>query len=376
MNSISMDNESGSVYINRSTTTNVYVRVDSSLQIGSGHVMRCLTLAADLRQRGSMVTFICRQLPGHLISLIEGMGFKVVRLPQYEIGYDTQPDDVAHAAWLGVSWEQDAAETVAALEHCKPDWLVVDNYAIDRRWEEAVRSRVGKIMVIDDLADRPHDGDLLLDQNPYRGMETRYDHLVSTSCRKLLGARYALLRDEFAVARGKLRRRDGTVRRVLVFFGGVDATNETEKVLIALDGISGRHFEVDVVVGSGNQQGEEIARFCSARDGFHYHCQVDNMAELMAAADLAIGAGGTTMLERCAMGVPSIVTPVASNQEALCRDLSDACIIVSVDSRDNYYPEVIADVIGNKEELNRLEMKSSCLVDCLGAKRVVDALLG
>lgn len=354
----------------------IFFRTDASLQIGSGHVMRCLTLASELRQRGAEVSFVCRELPGHLIGLIEDRGISVSRLLQATTGYDAQSDDVAHAAWLGVSWEQDAAETVAALEHRKPDWLVVDNYAIDRRWEEVVRSRVGKIMVIDDLADRPHDGDLLLDQNPYRGMETRYDHLVSTSCRKLLGARYALLRDEFAVARGKLRRRDGMVRRVLVFFGGVDATNETEKVLIALDGVSGRHFEVDVVVGSGNQQGEEIARFCSARDGFHYHCQVDNMAELMAAADLAIGAGGTTMLERCALGVPSIVTPVASNQEALCRDLSDAGIIVSVDSRDNYCPEVIADVIGNKEELNRLEMKSSCLVDCLGAKRVVDALLG
>jgi UDP-2,4-diacetamido-2,4,6-trideoxy-beta-L-altropyranose hydrolase len=286
----------------------IVIRTDSSLQMGSGHVMRCLTLADELRQR---------EHHGNMIGMIEGKGYPVVRLPQQEAEYAANPDDVAHAAWLGVSWYQGAFDTIAAIGETKPGWLIVDHYAIDRRWEQMLRPHVGKVMVIDDLADRHHDCDLLLDQNLYEGMETRYDNLVPKSCQKLLGPKYALLRPEFAAARKNLRRRDGVVKRILVFFGGVDSTNETEKALHALQSISGRPFEVDVVVGGGNFNKERIQNFCAAYDNFHYYCQVDNMAELIAAADMAIGAGGATTWERCSLGLPSIVTVLAVNQKIL-----------------------------------------------------------
>jgi spore coat polysaccharide biosynthesis predicted glycosyltransferase SpsG/RimJ/RimL family protein N-acetyltransferase len=172
-------------------------------------------------------------------------------------------------------------------------------------------------MVIDDLADRSHDCDLLLDQNLYQTMDIRYKDLLPCDCKKLLGPRYALLRPEFVEARKNLRQRDGQVSRALVFFGGVDPTNETEKALHALANIVDLKIEVDVVVGSGNLHNEQIQNLCAANEGLHYHCQVDNMAELMAAADLAIGAGGTTTWERCALGLPSIVTVVANNQKEL-----------------------------------------------------------
>lgn len=295
----------------------IVFRTDASQQIGSGHAMRCLTLADELQRRGADVMFVCREHPSHLIGLIEGKGYKVVRLPQSEVEYIPSPEDVAHAAWLGVTWEQDAAETIASLGNAEPYWLIIDHYAIDQRWEEKLRSHVGKIMAIDDLADRPHDCDLLLDQNLYQAMETRYDDLVPSACQKLLGPKYALLRPEFAVARKSMRQRDGQVRRALVFFGGVDPTNETEKTLQALAGINDRQFEVDVVVGGGNLYKEQIKKFCETHDGFHYHCHVDNMAELMAAADLAIGAGGTATWERCALGVPSFITVLAENQQEL-----------------------------------------------------------
>ena len=145
-----------------------------------------------------------------------------------------------------------------------------------------LRPYVGKIMVIDDLADRSHDCDLLLDQNLYQKLETRYDNLVSDSCQKLLGPRYALLRPEFVVARKNPRQRNGQVRRVLIFFGRRYQTNETEKALRALAGISDRQFEVDVVVGGGNLRKRQIQNFCDSYEGMYFHCQVDNMAELMA----------------------------------------------------------------------------------------------
>lgn len=295
----------------------IVFRTDASLQIGSGHVMRCLTLADELRQRGADVSFICREHPGHLCSLIEDKGYPVARLPQAGNGVTATSEDDGHAAWLGVAWEEDAVETVAVIEESKPEWLIVDHYALDRRWEETLRPYVGRIMVIDDLADRPHDCDLLLDQNLYGEMERRYNNLLSESCKRLLGPRYALLRPEFAAARTGLRQRSGEIKRVLVFFGGVDPTNETVKALQAVAGIRDRQFEVDVIVGGGNPQREEIETLCAADNSFHYHCQVDNMAELMAAADLAVGAGGTATWERCAVGLPSIVTAVADNQKEL-----------------------------------------------------------
>jgi len=172
-------------------------------------------------------------------------------------------------------------------------------------------------MVIDDLADRPHDCDLLLDQNLYQSMDQRYKCLVPDYCNTLLGPKYALLRQEFATARKKLAQRDGQIRKVLVFYGGVDQTNETIKALKALSSVNDRLLDVNVVVGTGNLDKEQIQNFCALNDNFHYHCQVDNMAELMVQTDLAIGAGGTATWERCAMGIPSIVLAVADNQKEL-----------------------------------------------------------
>jgi UDP-2,4-diacetamido-2,4,6-trideoxy-beta-L-altropyranose hydrolase len=289
-------------------------RVDASFTIGIGHVMRCLTLADELRHRGAGVMFVCRELTGHLVPIIKGKGYPVVRLPQPGTECIATPEDVLHASWMGVSWMLDAAETIAAMGETKPHWLIIDHYAIDRRWEEEIRPHVGQIMVIDYRADRPHDCDLLLDQNLYQAMESRYDNLTPATCKKLLGPTHVLLRPEFAASRKTLRRRDGQVRRVLVFYGGVDSTNETGKALQALAGIADRLFEVDAVVGGGNTHKEEIQRFCEAHVGFHYHCQVDDMAKLMAASDLAIGGGGTTTWERCFLGLPTIAMIVAENQ--------------------------------------------------------------
>lgn len=285
--------------------------------------MRCLTLAEALKERGAAVGFICRELPGNLIGLLEDMGYQVARLPQPEVEFVPAPDDPHHASWLGVHWVQDAGETVAVLGGEQLDWLVIDSYAIDLRWERELRPLVGRIMVIDDLADRPHDCDLLLDQNLYYSAETRYDGLVPQFCQQLLGPRYALLRTEFAQAQEKLRPRDGQVHRVLVFFGGADPTSETERTLTALANVPQRHFEVDVVVGAGKEGKKGVLDFCSHHPGFYYHCQINNMAELMLAADLAIGAGGSTTWERCSMGLPSITVVIADNQEATTKALAD-----------------------------------------------------
>jgi UDP-2,4-diacetamido-2,4,6-trideoxy-beta-L-altropyranose hydrolase len=194
----------------------VAIRTDASSDIGTGHVMRCLALAEELKDKTAEVLFICREMPGHLADYIKEKGF-LVSLLQSSENREILITDIGalpHANWLGTTWEQDTQETYQILNK-KPfwDWLIVDHYALDVRWDKSQRSFVNNIMVIDDLADRQHDCDILLDQNLYEGMELRYQELVPGTCKQLIGPKYALLRREFRKTRLRRRERDGSVAR-------------------------------------------------------------------------------------------------------------------------------------------------------------------
>ena len=294
----------------------VVFRTDSSLKIGTGHVMRCLTLAEQLQTVNANISFICRELPGNISDLIEKNGYKVFRLSYSENKIEPE-DNGDYAQWLNVTKDVERKQTSEILMNMKDriDWLVVDHYALDSEWEKEMRQIVDKIMVIDDLANRPHDCDLLLDQNLYHNHETRYDNLVSSTCKKLLGPEYALLRPEFLKARKSLRNKDGRIRRIFVFFGGSDPTNETTRALKAICSLKRPDLAVDVVVGNTNPHKEQVVKSCLSLPGASYYKQVSNIAELMAEADLSIGAGGTATWERCCLGLPSLVIAVAKNQE-------------------------------------------------------------
>lgn len=255
------------------------IRTDASSVIGSGHVMRCLTIASNFRRIGHDVQFWMEILPGHLIDLVKSKGFVVTQ------------------------------QVVPA------DLLIVDHYLLDIQWEKSVRTMFRKIVVIDDLANRQHDCDLLLDQNVVTNYERRYDNLVPAHCRKLLGPSYLIMRDEFIEARKRSSVRTGRVERLLVFMGGSDPTRETLKILEALEQVVTRFKHIDIVVGSSNAYCGEVKRRCEELQ-LQYHCQIDYLAELMEKADFAIGAGGTAMWERCYVGLPSSSTVVADNQQA------------------------------------------------------------
>lgn len=255
----------------------VIIRSDASTQIGSGHVMRCLTIARNLKRYGCEVLFWMEPLRGNLINYVKEQGF----------------DNIQKAE--------------------QADLYIIDHYGIDEVWEREHRQYAKNIMVIDDLANRPHDCDLLLDQNVVPNYESRYDGLVPNHCIKLLGPKYLIMRDEFIEARQHLRKRTGEVKRLLLFMGGTDPTNEILKVLQALEKTSTFFEQIDVVVGNGNIHKEEIEQICRKRK-IHYHCQIDYMAKLMQQADFSIGAGGLTTWERCYVGLPSSSTIVADNQ--------------------------------------------------------------
>ncbi|MGE7910997.1 UDP-2,4-diacetamido-2,4,6-trideoxy-beta-L-altropyranose hydrolase [Lysinibacillus xylanilyticus] len=283
-----------------------FIRVDASIEIGTGHVMRCLTFAHQLKKEGMLVAFICRGTEGDCIELIEKQGFHVYKLTNYK-----------GSLWTYVAdhWEKDVKETIDVLRQHNVKKLIIDHYSIDIKWEQAARAFTKEIIIIDDLANRQHDCDILLDQNFYLNMETRYKGLVPYATKMLLGPAHVLLREEFMEARGRIKPFNGKVERLFIFFGGSDPTNETEKVLLAIKPIIDQsEILVDVVVGNSNPNRVKIKQLCNKIENAHYHCQIDNIAELMAQADLAIGAGGATILERIFLQLPSIIIVVADNQ--------------------------------------------------------------
>ncbi len=289
--------------------TMVVFRIDASVALGTGHLMRCRTLAEELHGRGRQVLFVSREIPSAMAELVARDGFDLRRLDGARPG-----------------WEADAQATLMLLADVAAiDWLVVDHYGLEARWEERVGTRARRIMVIDDLADRNHRCDLLLDQNLVDGMETRYKGKVPEGCRTLLGPRYALLRPAFVEASRGRRGRDGSVRRIIVTYGGSDPTDETSKALRALTSLKLRDVAVDVVVGAANPRREDVGRLALGVPGADCHTDLDAgaMAELVSSADLALGAAGTSTWERCLLGLPAVMTVIAANQAPLARAVAD-----------------------------------------------------
>ncbi len=355
---------------------NIAFRADATSQIGTGHFMRCLTLADGLKQRGAHIRFLSRELPRHLCGLLAAKGMEAASLGSSASA--SSADDLAHAHWLGASQTQDAQATIQALSDRIWDWLVVDHYALDARWETALRSVVRQIMVIDDIADRQHDCDVLLDQNVYADMQTRYAGKVPENCRILLGPNYALLRDDFRKLREHAMPRTGPVKRVLVFFGGVDADNHTGRAIEALSEIGRPDLHVDVVIGTQHPCLEQIEAAC-ARWGFFCHVQTNCMAKLMAAADLAIGAAGSASWERCCVGLPAIVVALADNQMNIAKglELFGACIYVGTIKTASapIMRGAIAKLLCTQDRLKALAERSYSLVDGLGVDRVCEQMV-
>ena len=338
----------------------VAIRVDSSTVIGSGHLMRCLTFAERMRrEKDAEVHFISRELDGNLFRKIREAGFFLHALPRHDLN-----DNLAgYAAWLTVPQSVDAADTKEILQELgKIDRLVVDSYALDIEWEKEMRCFVDEIFVIDDLANRRHDCDVLLEQGFRVNQAMRYEGLVSAHCKLLLGPAYALLRDEFYKVKKHLRQRDGIIRNVLVFYGGSDLTNETMKALHALTtfSLSKSKVTADVVVGTGNSHRDEVEEYCGYFPWIRYHCQVDNMAELMNSADLALGAGGTTTIERCFLGLPALVTVTAENQEAGCAYCAQLGIVECLGWHEVVTDAIILEALRGMTRDKLLMMTKSC----------------
>jgi UDP-2,4-diacetamido-2,4,6-trideoxy-beta-L-altropyranose hydrolase len=352
----------------------VAFRTDASNQIGTGHFMRCLTLAEGLKKQGAEIRFISRDLPVHFSKMLHTKSIELIPL---SIDDSTATiDELAHASWLGINQANDAKATVDALFGQVFDWIVVDHYALDIRWENIARKYVKKIMVIDDLADRHHNCDILLDQNYYTDMQARYCHKVPKHCQLLLGPKYSLLREEFRTLREQVKVRNGEVKKVLVFFGGVDLNNYTFQAIEALSEIDTR-LQVDVVIGAQHPFKELIENAC-AKYGYIYHVQTSSMAQLMFQADLAIGAGGSASWERCSLALPSLLIALADNQIAIAKELSavNACIYIGNADKVNLLnlKKWVTELISNPDRIRTISESAFSIADGLGVLRVSDEM--
>jgi UDP-2,4-diacetamido-2,4,6-trideoxy-beta-L-altropyranose hydrolase len=311
------------------------IRADANTTIGHGQVMRCLTLAKALRGRGATVSFICREAEGHLLDLVESLGFGTHHLPERS----------------GTSWQEDAAETSAAIGHgLRPDWLIVDHYELGAEWERAVRPQVGRIMVIDDLANRPHDCDLLLDQNLVAGMQGRYETRVPPTCGLLLGPEFALLQPEYEELHARVHPSVGPIQRVFVFFGGADVQNLTGMTMAALRKLKRPDIHVDVVLADRHPFGEGIRRDVAGDESVTVHSSLPTLAPLMAKADLAIGAGGSTSWERLCLGLPSLVITLADNQRPIADELQRRGLVVLLGDAESVDEAVIGKAVAARLE--------------------------
>jgi UDP-2,4-diacetamido-2,4,6-trideoxy-beta-L-altropyranose hydrolase len=355
----------------------VAIRVDSGAHIGSGHLMRCLTLAGELRQRGAQVSFVSREHDGHLIDQVEDAAYIVHRLPGPASASTPAADRLD---WLGVAQRQDAGETVRALGGQRYDWLVVDHYGIDAEWEKSVRTNAERVMVIDDLADRLHDSDLLLNQNYLSTTSAhRYVNRVPEHCRCMLGPRYALLQPIYRQLRQVLPARDGSVRRILVFFGAHDATRSIVAVLHALQRPEFAGIAIDAVPGSDPETAAVLRSVARNHPNVMIHERLPSLAGLIARADLGIGAGGATTWERACLGLPSVVATTADNQVEIARALAADGFIIFVGSSTMRSSEMwqssLAEVLGDREQLIRLGRRARGLTDGYGASRVARAMI-
>ena len=338
----------------------IVIRTDASIAIHTGHVMMCLNLASHLRAKGYDILFICRSLQGNMTAFIRQEGFHVEEI---------LPSD------------DDAAETVRVIQKLpsKPHLLVVDHYGIDRSWESSLRPHTQKILVIDDLANRFHDCDLLIDAN-YPSKDTRrYLSLTPHGCALMIGSEYALLKSDYAQCRAALMQRHyDQIHRVLVFFGGVDATNETAKTLKAIQTINDRTFAIDVVIGSSNEHREEIASLVNRMHHTTLHVQTKNMPTLMAQADFSLGAGGTTTWERLCLGLPTIAICVADNQKESLEALSQEGLIEYLGPADKVselkITTAIKGFLADPHRLRTLSERNASLVDGQGLSRVMHGI--
>jgi UDP-2,4-diacetamido-2,4,6-trideoxy-beta-L-altropyranose hydrolase len=355
----------------------VAFRVDASHRMGTGHVRRDLSLAHGLHAVGADVAFVSRDLGlgDWSAGAIEGKGFQLRSLssPMNDGSWRANLP-LSHAGWAEIGWQEDARHSIDALADFAPDWVVVDHYAFDTRWQQAVTNSLGvRVAVIDDLADRPLSARLLIDHNWHPDHRQKYAGLLPDDCILLAGPSYALLDPVYAGA----RRYDFSpkVGSIGIFMGGSDAVNASATALDAV-AKAGFHGAVEIASTSANPHLGTLRAAVAARPSARLSVDLPDLADFFARHDLQIGAGGGATWERMCIGAPSILLPFAENHMDVLGPLGAAGVAHIVDpgwSADSLAGDIAA-MIADADRRRAFSEAGRALVDGQGAMRVARAM--
>lgn len=352
----------------------VLFRADASERIGGGHMLRCLTLAAELGARGLGSIFVSARVTPFLRGRLAAAGAELIEIEPAG-GLAAEPPGWDAAPIEEEGQRADAERCRAALEGRVPAWTIVDHYRLDHHWERALAGGAGRLLVLDDLANRRHECALLVDQT-FGRRSADYASLVPPDCRVLAGARYAMLRPEWAAARPQAlaRRRDRKAGRLLISLGTTDISGITLK---ALESVleAGVGCAIDVVLGAGARSLEPVRALAQARPGIRLHIDTADMLSLIAEADLAVGAPGVSSWERCCLGLPAVTIVVAENQRFVSKMLAEAGAVVAVDSPSRI-GAAVAGLIEDEGARSRMIAAAAAITEGEGARLVADAALG
>jgi len=340
--------------------------------------MRCLTLADALRELGVECLFLSRDHVGHLHAEVMARGYPLINLGKVDEA-QVHKAAVDYAHWIGVDIRQDIEETRNTLTGMNIDWLIVDHYGMDAQWERAVRVACRRLLTIDDLADRSHVSDVLLNQN-LGAKVADYSRHVPSACTVLAGPRYALLRPEFAAFRSHSlpRRQWGLLQNLLITMGGVDLDNATGAVLDVLSACGlPAGLNVKIVMGVHAPWREKVIKQAAATPFLtEVLVNVPYMAKLMCEADLAIGAAGSTSWERCCLGLPTLQLVLAENQRPIAAALRDAgaAQLLARERLSVDIQRVMNQLLEEPARLVQMAEAAAAITDGLGARRVAHYL--
>ncbi|MEY0737795.1 UDP-2,4-diacetamido-2,4,6-trideoxy-beta-L-altropyranose hydrolase [Providencia stuartii] len=343
----------------------VIFRVDASKWIGTGHVMRCLVLADELKKKQVEIMFACLPQQGDLIDLINQKGYSLLKLSAVTKPI-TPRFDGDYAYWLQRSVQEDAIDFLSNVQNA--DWVIVDHYALDYPWEKMIKDKLScKILSIDDL-NRNHHSDIILDQNIWPNISTRYK---TFSKKKLLGPTYALLRENFAkLHREPIKQKN----QVIAFFGGSDPTNECKKLFNAALKLQKFPFTLKIITGRQSENYKLINKLNTSPniEIFQY---LDNFDEELASSRYAIGASGTSNWERFCLRIPSTIVAVAENQKELSSFLAEKKLVKSLglgtQTTEQVYCKELKRLSKIWEQIKPFDLLD---VDGLGSSRIIEEM--
>ncbi len=341
------------------SATRILFLADCGPDVGGGHVMRCLALAGALIGKGAACAMLATPASAKVLDAFA-------------------PDGLERIEAEGGSTHAFVLAARAAAERWGPDVMFVDHYRLAANDERQFEEAGAIVAVIDDLADRPHGCRLLVDPTLGRTPEA-YAALTPKGCRVLTGPDHALLAPVFAEARptAAIRRHPAEPpRRLLISLGLMDLGGVTGRALGSILPQLG-DMTVDVIVGSSAPSLPELRRLVEADARIRLHVDARDMAGLIFAADIGIGAGGVSTWERAVLGLPSISLVLADNQRGLALELDRRGALLALETSELSadLPAAFAKLIGDGPLRRSLSETSAALCDGQGAARVAEALL-